>query len=196
MINYLKNYCLWGPGLPALLLVAACGGTAGNGTASNTGGIDPTDPGINSPIGLPVTGQARYAGFMTLNLPAGGDITAAEAPHVGALSMDVNFSASSDQVSGVADAFRTPADVALSGRLFITDGQLTPLQSGSEAGVEGQISGTLAGPGFQNTVISGTVTAGLSGTKLGAMTGTTSGGVTTGTGIGSFDGSFTAARGD
>ena len=172
-----------------LLALAACGAGGGGATLGQEEGTNPTSPEIQSPLGLPVTGQARYRGFMTLNLPEGGDVTAPSAPHVGALSVDVNFDAGADQVSGIADAFRTPQDIALSGRLFVTNGQLE-----ASANFDAQISGTLAGTGFSNSVISGTINGGLSGQKLDAMTGVASGQVVTGTGAGTFSGSFTAAN--
>lgn len=171
-----------------VLFVAACSGGGGGGATNqlgSEGGGGLTDPGL-----LPVSGAARYDGFLTLALPT----QTGRQPFTGVLGLDVNFDAPAAQVTGQASQFRSASDEVLDGRIIITDGDLDrSADLAADYTFESQLSGTLSGTDFRNIVITGTMLGDFSGDTASAVSGQTFGDVVTPLGFDIFNGTFSAS---
>ena len=174
--------------LCAFLALAGCsGGSSGGGNLDDPGGTQ--TPPITGRQDLPQSGVANYLGFMTLNLPVNGSRGEA----VGDLSLAVDFGAAQGQVTGTADGFVLLGD-SLTGRIFVTAGQIIAETSTDPAGFEADLSGSLKGGALPNTLLTGTIDADFETTDGSVISGTAFGDLTTTSGIDVFDGTFSAVR--
>lgn len=173
--------------------LAACSGSGGGGGDGGTGSSDQlgaNDGDTTGGIDAPISGTARYDGFMTLNLPT----SEGRAPFTGSLGLDVDFDASAAQVTGEANNFLSPDDDMLSGRLMVTDGEIdSSAERPADYTFEAGISGTLRGPQFRNMVITGTLIGDFNGDTAEVLSGSSFGDVIGPTGADIFNGSFSAA---
>lgn len=168
--------------------LGACSGSGGSGSGNELGseGAQPTDPGE-----LPISGTARYDGFLTLGLPT----PTGRQTFSGDLALTVDFDAAAAQVTGVADSFSTDDDDDVRGRIMITDGMIDrKAQTVSDYTFEAGLSGTLSGDAFRNLVISGTMLGDFNGEDADAVTGRVFGDLVGATGEDIFNGSFSAAK--
>ncbi|SHG79985.1 hypothetical protein SAMN05444003_0982 [Cognatiyoonia sediminum] len=172
----------------AVVSMSACGGS------STSGDVDPIEAQppevVTGRFDVPQSGTARYSGFMNLNLPNG----AIRETATGNLSLSVDFSASSDQVTGQARGFSIPSSGSLTGTIFVTAGNLEAEQGNTPPGFEAEISGALRGGSLINSLITGDMVAEFDTTDLSSASGVVFGDVTTTQGIDIFDGSFSVAK--
>lgn len=116
--------------LAACLLLAACGGGGGapvTEAPTRTEAVTRLESRIakktvSNPTRLPVAGRAEYNGYLRANLPVGpnGERT----DYIGDLTMDVNFAAARDEVSGRVTGLQTGAGDRLRGGLAIAGGDI------------------------------------------------------------------------
>lgn len=172
-----------------VMAVTGCGGgSVGSGGVAPV--TSPPPPTITGRFVVPNTGVASYVGFMNLNLPTG----AGQEVATGSLNVLIDFGAASDQVSGTATGFSIASSGALTGQLYITEGQLRAEQGNDPPGFEADISGSLKGGSLVNTLLTGAVVANFDTTDVSAASGIVFGDVTTSQGIDVFDGSFSLGK--
>ena len=168
-----------------VLALTGCGGTTiGNGQVAGGGAGQPGTQTV-----FPV-GQATYSGFLTLGfLNGASNVTA-----TGDLAVAVNFTSAGGSFTGVAQGFNLSTNHALTGRLFVTAGQISQNAVGGPIDVDAGVSGTLVGATLPNSVFTGTITGGFQAIGFDVIQGTTTGDLTTASGIGTFTGSFAVAK--
>lgn len=181
MIKYLSRMPLM---LGSLLAIAACSsGGGGSEDELGSGG----GSGITDPSELPISGSARYNGFLTLSLPT----SSGRSPYIGTLGLDVDFDAADVQVTGQVTDFSTDNDDNVAGRLVITDGVI---DRGSDVvedyTFDAGISGTLSGEDFRNMVITGTMLGDFNGQNAETLSGRVFGDVIGPTGEDIYNGTF------
>ncbi|SEW02471.1 hypothetical protein SAMN04488515_0705 [Cognatiyoonia koreensis] len=173
--------------LLVLVPLAACGGGGGgSGNQLGAGG----GGGITDPGELPVSGFARYNGFLTVNLPTADG----RAPYTGNLGLDVDFDAAATQVTGQASGFTDGGGTNMRGRLAVTDGVIDRKTNvASDYTLEAGISGTLSGDAFRNMVITGTLLGDFNGQNAETLRGQVFGDTIGPLGTDIFNGTFSAA---
>lgn len=169
------------------LCAAACGGSSGSGSGSELGSSG--GGGAIDPNELPISGAARYDGFLTLGLPT----SSGRDSYTGQLGLDVDFDAADVQVTGLADNFATSDGEDVTGRIVVTDGVINRETNVIEDYTfEAGVSGTLSGPDFRNMVITGTMLGDFNGQAAEAITGRVFGDVILPTGTDIYNGTFSA----
>ncbi len=146
---------------------------------------------VSEPADLPTTGAASYAGFMTAGLPTGAG--GARREYLGDLTMNVDFAAPRNQVSGRADNF-TAGNDRLNGRLQITGGDLfrnTVIDENFT--FTGDVDGTLSQNGRQ-FVIDAEIAGEFRGRNQEGVSGLLFGDVEGPEGQDIFDGTFVAEK--
>ncbi|MEY1555085.1 hypothetical protein AB3Y40_05570 [Yoonia sp. R2331] len=145
---------------------------------------------ITNPATLPTTGSTTYQGFMTAGLPTGAG--GARTEYLGDLTMNVDFAASRDQVTGTARNFAAGND-QLTGVLIIRQGDLFRNTNTSQNFTfTGDVNGTLK-QGVSAFVIDAEIAGEFRGRDQEGVSGLLFGDVTGPAGQDIFDGTFFAA---
>lgn len=165
--------------------ISGCSGGGGSSGELGAGG----GGGITPPTDLPITGSARYDGFLNLGLPtASGRETI-----TGNLGLDVDFDAANIQVTGRASGFTDADNAAVTGNILITDGVIDrETNVAADYTFEGGISGALSGPDFRNIVVTGTILGDFNGVDADVLSGQVFGDVIGPQGEDIFNGSFSS----
>ena len=171
----------------AFLLCTLCG--CGGSNSSTNQGVGVTTPIQPTPTTFP-TGQAVYSGYMTLNFTNNLSPTTT----IGDTVITVNFATNGGIFTGVADNFTLPSNEALTGRIFLTAGQITQGIANGPIELDSGLSGTLSGTSLQTTLFTGTMSGEFQAGGFDVLTGTTQGNTTTSTGSNGFSGSFSSAK--
>ena len=180
-----------------ILTLSACGGSGGSEIPSRADRAalladDVLSDGISDPGRLPDSGSARYDGFMTLRLPTQAD--GSRRRYTGDLTLNVDFAAPRDQITGRAGGFATRGGDALDGGLRLRGGDLyRDTDPDENYTFTGNLDGTLR-RGRADYAIDARIEGEFRGRGQTGVNGLVFGDVTGPQGQDIFDGDFVAAR--